>query len=110
MVEDAAHDFLRDVPVDQPGAEGVAPLVRGEVDRLAVLVADVAARPASGRAPAGRWGCRSGGVPSMFLVGRGNSTGRACRPALRDARAVFADQLAEFLVDGTSASRFILWL
>ena len=28
MIEDAAHHFLRDVAVDQPGAEGVAQHVR----------------------------------------------------------------------------------
>lgn len=54
MVEDAPDDFLRDVTVDQPGAKGVAPLVRGEPDRSAVLVADIAElQPAVERQPVG---------------------------------------------------------
>jgi hypothetical protein len=42
VVEDFLHDVLGDVAVDQPGAEGVPPLVRGQADGPAVLVADVA--------------------------------------------------------------------
>ena len=42
MVEDFCH-VLRDVPVDQGGAEGVSPLVRGDTGRIAAFVADVAA-------------------------------------------------------------------
>jgi hypothetical protein len=42
MVEDLLHYVLRDVPVDQDRAEGVPPLVRGQANGLAVLVADVA--------------------------------------------------------------------
>ena len=43
VVEDLLHHMLGDVPVDQRCSQRVAPLVRGQVDGLAVLVADVAA-------------------------------------------------------------------
>src|SRR6266511_683925 len=43
MVQDSPDDLLRHVVVDQPGAQGVAPLMGSEMDRPAVLVADVAA-------------------------------------------------------------------
>jgi hypothetical protein len=43
VIEDAAHDLLRDIPVDQPGPERVPPLVRSETDGLPMLVTDVAA-------------------------------------------------------------------
>ena len=42
VVEDLADDFLGHIIVDQPGAECVAELVGGEVDRYLVFVADVA--------------------------------------------------------------------
>ena len=42
VVEDAAHDLLRDVAVDQSSAESVTPLVRREMHSVAVLVTDVA--------------------------------------------------------------------
>ena len=47
VVENFLHDVLRDIAVDEPGAERVPPLARGQVQGLAELVADVAA-PASG--------------------------------------------------------------
>ena len=54
VIEDAADDFLGHVPVEQPSAQGVAPLVRGEVDRLPVGVTYVAAlHPAVERGPVG---------------------------------------------------------
>ena len=47
--------FLRNVAVDQPGAEGVAPLVRGQPDRAAMRVTDIAeGQPAIEREPVGR--------------------------------------------------------
>jgi hypothetical protein len=59
VIEDAPHHFLRDVAVDQPGAEGVAPLVRGQPDRAAVSVTDIAAgQPAVEGVPVGRGGGR----------------------------------------------------
>jgi len=42
MIEDLLHDMLGDVPVDEPRSECVPPLVGFEMDRPAVLVADVA--------------------------------------------------------------------
>ena len=43
MIKEDLDDFLRDVAVDQPGREGMAPLVGGQVHGPAVLVADVTA-------------------------------------------------------------------
>jgi len=43
MVEDFLHHVLRNVPVDQGGSQRVPPLVRGDMDRVAAFVADVAA-------------------------------------------------------------------
>jgi hypothetical protein len=42
VIEQDTDDFLRDVTVDQPAGEGMPPLVRGEVDRPVVFVADIA--------------------------------------------------------------------
>ncbi len=42
VVEDAAYNFLRDVPVDHSGAQSMTPLVRGEVGGPPVLVAEFA--------------------------------------------------------------------
>src|ERR1017187_7794818 len=41
VIEDLLHDVLGNVPVDQPGAQSMAPLVRGQVHRPAVFVADL---------------------------------------------------------------------
>ncbi len=43
VVQDAAHDLLRDVVVDQARAQGVTELVRGHLREFAGVVADVAA-------------------------------------------------------------------
>ena len=93
VIEDAAHHFLRDVAVDQPGAEGVAPLVRGQPDRAAVRVTDIAAgQPAIEREPVGRRG------------GRGPAVGVLRRPweqhrRVPDAALLFDDQGVELFVD-----------
>ena len=42
MIKYLLHDMLRNVPVDQDRPQRVAPLMRGQVHRLPVLVADVA--------------------------------------------------------------------
>lgn len=42
VVEDLLDRVLGDVAVDEPGAQGVAPLMGGEMDGFAVLVADAA--------------------------------------------------------------------
>ena len=94
VIEDAAHDFLRDVAVDQPGAEGVAPLVRGQLDRAAVLVADIAAgQPAVEREPVGD---EAGRGPAVGVLRRPREQHRL--PS-RDAVLLFDDQGVELLVD-----------
>ena len=78
MIEEDLYDFLRDVAVDQPGREGMAPLVGGQVHRPAVLVADVAAlQPVvqlsavgvGGRAAGRRRGSSGGGEQPPAAVG-----------------------------------------
>ena len=43
MIKDLLHDMLGDVAVDEARSQRVPPLMGCEMDRLAVLVADVAA-------------------------------------------------------------------
>ena len=98
MVEHAPHDLLRDVAVDQPVPEGMAPLVRGQVHRLAVFVADVAGgQPALQRHPVGVADDRVGAV-DVFCRPR-EQAGCAGRPALGDAVTMLRDQLAQLVVD-----------
>jgi hypothetical protein len=93
MIEDAPHDLLRDVTVDQPGAEGVAPLVRGQPDRAAVRVANLAAgQPAIEREPVGRRGSRG---PAVGVLGRAREQHRG----VPDAALLFSDQSVKLLVD-----------
>ena len=42
MIKKDANDLLRDVPADQTAGERMPPLVRGQTDRLPVLIPDVA--------------------------------------------------------------------
>ena len=94
VIEDAPHDLLRDVPVDQPGAEGVPPLVRGQPDRAAVCVADIAAgQPAVEREPVGRCGDRG---PAVGVLRRPREQHRRRRPT---RRLLLDDQGVELLVD-----------
>ena len=104
VIEDAPHDFLRDIPVDQPGAEGVPPLVRGQVHRAAVFVVDVAAgQPAAERDPVGRGGGR---CPAVGVLRRPREQHRR----LSDADLLRGDQGVELFVDGDQGLAFILWL
>ena len=55
MVEQPTDGLLRDLIVDQAGAEGVAPLVRRDMDLAATFVANIAdAQPFSQFSPKGR--------------------------------------------------------
>ena len=99
VVQDPADDLLRHVPVDQLGAERVPPLVRGQVDGLAVLVADVAAfQPAVQRPAVGVWsptGRRPSGLPLSLREQPRSSLG----PSGSQALAVFADGAFQLLID-----------
>ena len=80
VIEQDAYHFLGDVPVDQPGSEGVAPLVGCEVNRSAVLVAGFAALKPEGELSAigvGAQGANAIGVHSW-----GPGTARGCRRAI----------------------------
>jgi hypothetical protein len=108
VIENAADDFLGDVHVDQAGSQSMAILVRGEAGRLAVLVADVTApQPLTERVLV------AGMADPLPAVGVGPGPGKQDRgplgPADADAALLAGDSGFEFLVDGTSASRFILW-
>jgi hypothetical protein len=98
MIEDLADDFLRDVPVDQAGSQRVPPLMRGQVDRVAVLVADVAAgQPGVERPPVCPGVHRLASV--AVRLGLGKQYGRGRVLALR-ACLLAADVLCELLIDG----------
>jgi len=91
VVEDAADDFLLNVAVDPSGAQRVPPLVRREVHRTAVLVADVAAlQPAVERQPVGGGGDRGCAVEVLRWPGE-----QPCRvgQGVGDAALLLVDQL-----------------
>jgi hypothetical protein len=93
LIEDASHHLLRDIAVDQPRAEGVAPLVRSQLDRAAVRVTDIAAgQPAIEREPVGRGGGRR---PAVGVL-RGPREQHRCVP---DAVLLLDDQGVELFVD-----------
>jgi hypothetical protein len=109
VVEEPADHFLGDVPVDHPGAQGVPVLVWFQVDWLPVLIADVAAVQPPVQGPAvGVAG--DGQLAVEVRAGPREQHRDAARPALQHPLLLLADLEAELLVDGTRASRFILWL
>jgi len=93
MIEDAPHHLLGDVPVDQPGAEGVSPLVWGQRHRSAVGVTDLAAgQPPVEREPVGRGSDRGAAVGVLRRP-------RKQHRRLPDAGLLLDDQGVELLVD-----------
>jgi hypothetical protein len=104
MIKEDLDDFLRDVAVDQPGREGMAPLVGGQVHGPAVLVADVAAlQPVVQLAAVGV----GGELPDAVGVhpGCGEQPPAAVGPAVQDPALLLCDLLVEFPVDGDAAIR-----
>ena len=98
VVEDAADNLLWDVPVDHPSAEGVSPLMRGEMHRLAMLVTDVAAfQPSVERQPVGRAAGR--GLPVDVLGRPREQPGRPVGPALKDTLLLLTGEAVQVLVD-----------
>ena len=98
MVEQDPDDFLGDVPVDQPAGEGVPPLVRGQVDGVAVFVVDFAGgQPGVEHAAVAVVGHRvaSAGV----AVSGGEQVRVVLGPARGDPVLLGADLGFEFLVD-----------
>jgi hypothetical protein len=82
--------------------------MRGQVDWLAVLVADVAVlQPAVESLAVGCAADRGSAVGVFGRPGKQHDPGRVAgeHPLL-----LSADQRDQFVVEGTSASRFILWL
>ena len=107
VIKEDAHDLLRDVTVDQPGAEGVPPLVRREMHGSAVFVADVAAaQPVPQLAAVGVRGQGFAAV-GVHLRG-GEQPGAAVGPPAQDPLLLFSDGLLEFLVDGDQRLAFHL--
>jgi len=98
VVEDPPDDFLRHVLVDQGGSQGVPPLVRYQLDWLAVLVTDVAAfQPAAHGGPVG--GAADRQVPVEVAGWPGEQDRCAAGPALQRPVLLAADLAAEFLID-----------
>ena len=107
VVEDLPDDLLRDIPVDQTCSQGVSPLVRGQVHRSAVFVADVAAlQPLVERVAVGaaaEW--RAAGQVGR---GRGNSTGVRSGQRSRRRRCCWSICPVKFVVDGDERFAFHL--
>ena len=89
-------------------SERVAPLVRGEMHRPAVLVADVAALQPAVRAGRGRSGCSAGRTPSGFIRVRGNSHRPPSGQRSRIRLCCSVICWLEFLVDGDERFAFHL--
>jgi hypothetical protein len=107
VIQQDADDFLRDVSVDQPCSQGMPPLMRGEVDRAAVLVADLAVlKPSVERVSVGR------GRPGMSSAGVAVVAGKQVRAAggeaFQDAALLSVDRSLDFLVDGDRGFAFHL--
>jgi len=96
--QDPTDDLLRHVAVDQLGAECVTPLVRRQLDRLAVLIADVAAFQPAAQRPAVGVTCHRL-VPVRVAGGPREQHGRAAWPAGPQPLIVLADGVLEFLID-----------
>jgi len=107
VVEDLADDFLGDVSVDESGAQGVAPLMRCEVDLLAVGVADLAAlEPGVQDLPVGAAAHRLAAVDVLQLAREQHRD--AVRPAFQHVALLITEMLLEFFVDGDQRFAFHL--
>ena len=98
VVEQAAHRFLRHLVVDQPGAEGVPPLVWGDLDRAAELVADVA-----GQQPLVELTAEGGGAerqPAVEVTGAPGQQVGAARELGQHRLLLGGDRLGQVGVDG----------
>ena len=92
VIEQATHNLLRDIPVDHSGPERVAPLVRRELDRVPVLVTDLAGgQPPIERKPVGRGTDRLGAVD---VLRRPREQQLRVRPSCRAAAPLLTDQAA----------------
>jgi hypothetical protein len=98
VVEQDAHDLLGHLPVDQPGGEGVPPLVGGQVHRLAVLVTDLAAGQ-----PAAQLLAVDGGAQGLAAVrvagGLREQAGNTARPAGKHPALLLLELAFEAFVD-----------
>src|SRR5260370_38401566 len=99
VIKDLLHDMVGNVTVDQPRGESVPPLVRGEMNGAAVLVADVAVfQPPVEHVPVGAGG--EGALP----VGVGFQGGEQMRAgaawtAVKDPLLLLADHRLGVVVD-----------
>ena len=82
--------------------------MRGQVDRLAVLVADVAVLQPAVESLA--VGCAADRGSAVGIFGRAGEQHDPGRVSIQDLLLASADQRGQLVVEGTSASRFILWL
>jgi len=106
MVKYLLHDMLGNVPVYEDGPKRAAPLMGSQVDRPAMLVADVAAfQPAVERQPVG-------GAADRFLpvriLGRAGEQHDPGRVAAQDALLLAADQFQQLVIEGHEGLAFHL--
>jgi len=107
MIENPPDDFLGDVPVDHLCPERVSPLMRGEVHRSSVLVADGAAfQPPVERQPVSRAAGWRGSVDVLSRPGK--QPGCPAGPAFQDTLLLFPDQAMNVLIDGDKGLAFHL--
>jgi hypothetical protein len=98
---------LWNVAVDQSRGEGVSPLMRGQMDGLAVLVANI-----TGLQPAVEHAAVAVGTESPLPAGVGLLPGKQVRialwPALQHPALLDSDLGLEFLIDGDRRLAFHL--
>src|ERR1035441_1936746 len=105
MIKKDANDLLRDVPADQTAGERMPPLVRGEMDRLPVLIPDVAGGwPALRQAPVAVRGQRP--FPARVGLAPGEQARVPARPAARRCCSLMPAASSSSM--GTAASRLML--
>lgn len=109
VIEKDAYDFLRDVPVDQPGSKSVAPLMGRQMYCTAVFVLDVAPlQPAIELAPVGVRGQGPSAVGVHPWRREHNRLPPGQRSSMRCCWAAISPSTSSSM--GTRASRFIFRL
>ena len=103
MIEKTTNNFLGHVLVDQPGAQGMSPLVRCQVHGPAFFVADVAAlKPSIERCAVS---AAAGGCPTVrVLRWPGKQDNRHLQVA--GPGLLFGDHSVQFVVDGNQSFTF----
>jgi len=107
VVEYFLHDVLRDIAVETGPCPACAAIDGGQVDRLPVLVADIAVFQPAVERPA--VGVAGDGPASVEVAGLAGEQHRGARgEALQHPLLLLADQPEEFVVDGDEGLAFHL--